>query len=34
VIYEKLDRIGDLLRKQVKRIETGEHPVMAPVSEQ
>jgi HAE1 family hydrophobic/amphiphilic exporter-1 len=29
VIYEKLDRIGDLLRKQVKRIETGEHPVVA-----
>jgi HAE1 family hydrophobic/amphiphilic exporter-1 len=31
VIYEKLDRIGDVLRRQVKRIETGEHAVVAEV---
>ncbi len=27
VIYEKLDRVGAALRRQVLRIETGEHPV-------
>jgi len=32
VIYEKLDRIADTLRRQVKRIETGEFPVVAQVS--
>jgi hydrophobic/amphiphilic exporter-1 (mainly G- bacteria), HAE1 family len=32
VIYEKLDRIGETLRRQVKRIETGEFPTVAPVS--
>jgi hydrophobic/amphiphilic exporter-1 (mainly G- bacteria), HAE1 family len=34
VIYEKLDRIGDTLRRQVKRIETGEFPAVAEVSGQ
>jgi HAE1 family hydrophobic/amphiphilic exporter-1 len=28
VIYEKLDRVGAALRRQVLRIETGEHPVV------
>jgi len=28
VLYEKLDRVGTALRKQVLRIETGEHPVV------
>lgn len=32
VIYEKLDRVGSLLRRQVQRIETGEYPVVAEVS--
>jgi HAE1 family hydrophobic/amphiphilic exporter-1 len=32
VIYEKLDRIGDTLRRQVRRIETGEYPAVAEVS--
>jgi HAE1 family hydrophobic/amphiphilic exporter-1 len=32
VIYEKLDRIGVALRRQVKRIETGEYPVVEPAS--
>jgi len=31
VIYEKLDRIGDVLRRQVQRIETGEYPAVAEV---
>jgi HAE1 family hydrophobic/amphiphilic exporter-1 len=31
VLYEKLDRIGDLVRRQVQRIETGEHPVVVEV---
>jgi len=31
VIYEKLDRIGDVLRRQIKRIETGEYPAVAEV---
>jgi multidrug efflux pump subunit AcrB len=30
VLYEKLDRVGGALRKQVLKIETGEHPVAAP----
>lgn len=28
VIYEKLDRVGAALRRQVVRIETGEHPIV------
>jgi HAE1 family hydrophobic/amphiphilic exporter-1 len=28
VLYEKLDRVGSALRKQVVKIETGEHPVV------
>jgi len=32
VIYVKLDRIGEALKRQVKRIETGEYPAVAPVS--
>ncbi len=30
VIYEKLDRVGAVLRRQVVKIETGEHPVVVP----
>ena len=32
VIYEKLDRIGSALRRQVQKIETGEHPTVTEVT--
>jgi hypothetical protein len=28
VLYEKLDRVAAALRRQVLKIETGEHPVV------